>query len=347
MFYTNSKCLNCCDNSDFECHSENIVAEEMECTAIIDEHEKNFQPTQYYVNKNINKTLVSSLASTSLIALSMLGVANGVESSTNHCKTKYENIASSFCITAGNICRIMGATKELKKINTSTSEIIEKAIDYSSKTLELERVRSDLKRYDLDSGLPLDISSNIDRSKFFNYDCDKTELVNSMYEYMISYLYSYFHDNIKANIESPGSRCTSQNTLFCNRGDPKISTFIKCCPGIGEYVVYDGLPALEKKIPTVSDNVINAITKSTTAISSDIVSRTDTILNSTAMEKTLPVDNNISILTIALVVILPLTLIIFSALGYRTYKSKKSHNPQNLPKSDNVSNHQEEIEDLV
>ncbi|WP_092343783.1 hypothetical protein [Candidatus Ichthyocystis sparus] len=65
------------------------------------------------------------------------------------------------------------------------------------------------------------------------------------------------------------------------------------------------------------------------------------------MEKILPTDNNISTLTIALVVLLPIALIIFSALGYRTCRSRKSHNPQALPKSDNISNHQEEREDLV
>ncbi|WP_175330452.1 hypothetical protein, partial [Candidatus Ichthyocystis hellenicum] len=105
------KYLNCCDNSDFECHSENIIAEEMECTTIIEEHEKNFQPTHHYIGKNINKTLVSSLASTSLIALSMLEGADATDDITQYCES---DILSNFCYIARDICRIINLKEEVK-----------------------------------------------------------------------------------------------------------------------------------------------------------------------------------------------------------------------------------------
>ncbi|WP_175330451.1 hypothetical protein, partial [Candidatus Ichthyocystis hellenicum] len=260
------KYLNCCDNSDFECHNENIIAEEMECTTIIEEHKKKFQPNQHHVNKNINKALVSSfLSSTSLIALSMLEVADATDDITPSCKSL---ILNNFCYIAGDICRIINIKEEVKnKINDSVSEIIKDAFDYSSKkVLDLQ---PGIKKHDFNFSIPLITPSNT------TSDCNSIRYISL---YAGNYLYGYVND-IEQEIlsgEKINSLCVSDSTAFCvYPGKPRVSIFSECCPGIESHITYPGL-SIEKKIPTVSDKVVNAITESTTAIASEIISQAAT-----------------------------------------------------------------------
>ncbi|WP_092490726.1 hypothetical protein [Candidatus Ichthyocystis hellenicum] len=263
MFYTNSKCLNCCDNSDFECHSENIVAEEMECTTIIEEHEKNFQPTQQYINENINKTLFSRLTSTSLIALSMLEGAGATDDLSQNCKS---TVLPNLCYMAGDICRIIKIKDELKnKINSSISEIIKEAFDYSLIEIRKDPLRR-TNEHGFNISIPLTITSNT------NINCDTIGRISF---FANKFLYNYVND-IDLSDEHRDSLCLSDSTAFCTRLiEPRVSIFSGCCPSIESHITYPGL-SIEKKIPTVSDTVVNAITESTTAIASEIISQAAT-----------------------------------------------------------------------
>ncbi|CUT18363.1 hypothetical protein (partial), partial [Candidatus Ichthyocystis hellenicum] len=257
MFYTNSKYLNCCDNSGFECHNENIIAEEMECTTIIEEHEKNFQPTQHHVNKNINKALVSSfLSSTSLIALSMLEVTDATDDITTPCES---NLLHIFCYVAGYTCRMINIKDKVRN-NINISEILKEAFDNSSIAISklpsrIKKIRNIPleKKYDFYFSIPL-IPSNI------TSNCDTSTSIAS---FAGIYIYDYTN-NIDLGRQY-SDYCVSDSTYFCSSSKPIVSIFSECCPGIESYITYPGL-STEKKIPTVSYPVFNVITESTTAM---------------------------------------------------------------------------------
>ncbi|WP_092343780.1 hypothetical protein [Candidatus Ichthyocystis sparus] len=306
MFYTNSKHFNCCSNSDFECQSESKISEEIETTTIIEVHEKNFQPDPHYINKNRNMTLVSSLASKYLIALSMLEGADADDNIAQPCRTTYNKTLYDFCYIASNVCRIINVKDEAKnKISANVSEIIKAAINNSSK--KVLGTPQEIEEYDSYFSIPLITPSNI------TSDC---YTIGRIAFYVKNYLYNYV-SGLDLGDKPPHSSCVSSSTAFCDySAAPQVSIFNKCCPSIESYITYPGL-SIEKKTTTVSDGEI-----STTG-------------------------NNISSLTIVLVVLLSLAPIILAAMGYKACKSRKSHNPQAVPQSDNISNLQEEREDLV
>ncbi len=311
MFYTNSKYLNCCDNSDFECHSENIVAEEMECTSIIEEHEKRFHPTQYYVNKNINKTLVSSLASTSLITLTMLEGAAGA--SFQEC-----------CPSIGLYVTVPGLSPE-KKSPTVSATVINKIAEsttlasiFTPSSIEPQIISRSVSSYLCTMGKSLcrlinilgsgdysdknikktlksafDYSGNsLGRNPIFNFSIPLripyTTGDNRAEDPLISRLWNmgmYFHST--ANIAL--SRRKYSNTeyySFCRKGDNNIGFCDRnynvnasfsdiCCSNIGSYIIYPHV-LTETILPQI---VVSTTTESeiltSTTVASKIINSTD------------------------------------------------------------------------
>ncbi|WP_092343658.1 hypothetical protein [Candidatus Ichthyocystis sparus] len=161
----------------------------------------------------------------------------------------------------------------------------------------------------------LDINFSIPFSFPYEVNASNNEenrIVNKLLN-ITDYVNSVYNRGLAKIYNSPAKTdylCNPRSVIFCDKEYNLNHNADRCCKSIGSYIIY---PSPSKIAPTT--------------VASDIVGST--------------------VLTIVLVVLLPLTLIIFSVLGYRAYKSIKSHNPQALPESVNIPNPQEEMEDLV
>ncbi|WP_176695802.1 hypothetical protein, partial [Candidatus Ichthyocystis sparus] len=282
---------------------------------------------------------LSSSTSTTLIILSMLGSVGGSQVSNS-------KLSSYLCAMEEAVCKLINVNNGN---HTIVSSVLKDAFGMVNNT---QLTESNI-NFSIPFSLPYEVTaSNNEVSRIMEKLWNIGDYVNSVFNKDLAEIY-----NSSAETDY---LCDPSSIEFCDTEYNLNHNADMCCKSIGSYITY---PSPSTIAPTtVASNVVSSTVTELSSLASSVVDSTVTKLvtiasnttGSTATESTtllptkiVPTINNTSILTIVLVVLLSLALIILAALGYKACKSKKSHNPQAVSQSDNISNHQEERENIV
>ncbi|WP_092486954.1 hypothetical protein [Candidatus Ichthyocystis hellenicum] len=327
MCYTNSRYLDCSQDYNLELRLDNEVVEEAECIAPMiagQGSQKNCRSKRY----SLSRSLTSSFISAPLAILSMLKGASGFSMNANVISSSYYG-----CAASSYLCRLINLAKHS---HFNSAKGATSLIYIETGEVAIFSIAPNRSSYYRRINVRLDVNSYLGNE---DSDDDKlyemTKSLHSAHAYVLENLNEF-------GIDTSGDYflCNRVVVSFCNERYVENTELLnECCHDINSYI----------------GGIVHSTTSSTITAASEVTSSTTSaseIMNSTSAEPTTlisteitPINKDLAVFVIVLVVFLSLAVALLSFVGYRLCSQKKMDQVQHVSPNDDYSD--EEVEDLV